>query len=164
MYAGYELFENVARPGSEENIDNEKYEYKFRDWAGAEARGDSLAPFLDAAQRDPRASTRRSASCATSASTGATTTRSWSTSSTSTRRSRPTGRSDTLIVVVNIDPHSVRQTMVHLDTRVWGVEPGEPFEVEDLLTGAQWTWSDHNFVMLDAFAEPVHILHVKGAR
>ncbi len=76
----------------------------------------------------------------------------------------PTGRSDTLIVVVNTDPHSVRQTMVHLDTRVWGVEPGEPFEVEELLTGAQWTWSDHNFVMLDAFAEPVHILHVKGAR
>jgi starch synthase (maltosyl-transferring) len=54
--------------------------------------------------------------------------------------------------------------MVHLDTRVWGVAPGEPFEVEDLVTGAQWTWSDHNFVMLDAFAEPVHILHVKGAR
>ena len=42
--------------------------------------------------------------------------------------------------------------------------PREPFDVEDLLTGARWTWSDHNFVMLDAFAEPVHILHVKGAR
>ena len=46
VYAGYELYENVARPGSEENIDNEKYEYKLRDWAGAEARGDSLAPYL----------------------------------------------------------------------------------------------------------------------
>ncbi|MEL4428055.1 alpha-1,4-glucan--maltose-1-phosphate maltosyltransferase, partial [Shewanella indica] len=33
VYAGYELYENIARPGSEENIDNEKYEYKFRDWA-----------------------------------------------------------------------------------------------------------------------------------
>ncbi|MGO8608990.1 hypothetical protein ACC848_39175, partial [Rhizobium johnstonii] len=33
---------------------------------------------------------------------------------------------------------------------------------EDLLTGATWTWSDHNFVRLDAFSEPVHILHVKG--
>ena len=54
--------------------------------------------------------------------------------------------------------------MVHLDTRVWGVEPGEPFEVEELLTGAHWTWSDHNFVKLDAFTEPVHILHVKESR
>jgi starch synthase (maltosyl-transferring) len=54
--------------------------------------------------------------------------------------------------------------MVHLDTRVWGVEPGTPYEVEDLITGAQWTWADHNFVMLDAFTEPVHILHVKEPR
>nr|BFF11649.1 hypothetical protein GCM10025699_29520 [Microbacterium flavescens] len=76
----------------------------------------------------------------------------------------PTGVSDTIIVVVNTDPHSVRQTMVHLDTRVWGVAPGDPYEVEDLVTGAQWTWSDHNFVQLDAFREPVHILHVKEIR
>ena len=40
VYAGYELYENVARPGSEENIDNEKYEFKFRDWDQAEADGD----------------------------------------------------------------------------------------------------------------------------
>ncbi|TPX02455.1 alpha-1,4-glucan--maltose-1-phosphate maltosyltransferase, partial [Schumannella luteola] len=46
VYAGYELFEDVARPGSEENIDNEKYEYKHRDWAAAEASGQSLAPYL----------------------------------------------------------------------------------------------------------------------
>ena len=46
VYAGYELFEDVARPGSEENIDNEKYEYKQRDWEKAEAAGASLAPYL----------------------------------------------------------------------------------------------------------------------
>ena len=39
MYAGYELIENVARPGSEENIDNEKYEYKNRHWADYEPGG-----------------------------------------------------------------------------------------------------------------------------
>ena len=76
----------------------------------------------------------------------------------------PSGRSDTIIVIANVDPHSVRQTMVHLDTRVWGVPHGEAFEVEDLITGQQWTWSDHNFVRLDAFTEPVHILHVKESR
>ena len=76
----------------------------------------------------------------------------------------PTGRSDTIIVIANVDPHSVRQTMVHLDTRVWGVPHGEAYEVEDLITGEQWTWSDHNFVRLDAFSEPVHILHVKESR
>ena len=46
VYAGYELYEHVARPGAEEYIDNEKYEYKARDFAAAEAEGRSLAPYL----------------------------------------------------------------------------------------------------------------------
>ena len=50
VYAGYELIESVARPGSEENIDNEKYEYKQRDWAsykpGGANEGKSIAPYL----------------------------------------------------------------------------------------------------------------------
>ena len=163
VYAGYELYENVARPGSEENIDNEKYEYKFRDWAGAVERGDSLAPFLtrlnEIRRAHPALRQLRNLSIH------------WSDDDAILVYAKhldaavsPDGRSDTVIVVVNTDPHSVRQTMVHLDTRVWGVEPGAPYEVEDLVTGATWTWSDHNFVMLDAFTEPVHILHVKESR
>ncbi|MGL5830363.1 MAG: alpha-1,4-glucan--maltose-1-phosphate maltosyltransferase, partial [Angustibacter sp.] len=46
IYSGYELVENVARPGADEQIDNEKYEFKPRDWAAAEAEGTSLAPWL----------------------------------------------------------------------------------------------------------------------
>ena len=163
VYAGYELYENVARPGSEENIDNEKYEYKLRDWAGAVQRGDSLAPYfekLNAIRRaHPALRQLRNLSVH------------WSDDDAILVYVKhldaalsPDGRSDTVIVVVNTDPHSVRQTMVHLDTRVWGVEPGTPYEVEDLVTGARWTWSDHNYVMLDAFTEPVHILHVKEPR
>jgi starch synthase (maltosyl-transferring) len=163
VYAGYELYENVARPGSEENIDNEKYEYKFRDWAGAVERGDSLAPFLTRLNEIRRAhpALRQLRNLSVH----------WSDDDAILVYAKhldaavsPDGRSDTVIVVVNTDPHSVRQTMVHLDTRVWGVEPGAPYEVEDLVTGATWTWSDHNFVMLDAFTEPVHILHVKESR
>lgn len=163
VYAGYELFENVARPGSEENIDNEKYEYKIRDWAGAEASGDSLAPFLTRLNqiRREHPSLRQLRNF----------TAHWSDDDAILVYSKhldaalsPSGRSDTIIVVANVDPHSVRQTMIHLDTRVWGIEPGEPFEVEELLTGQVWTWSDHDFVRLDAFQEPVHILHVKESR
>jgi starch synthase (maltosyl-transferring) len=163
VYAGYELYENVARPGSEENIDNEKYEFKFRDWAGALERGDSLAPYLtrlnEIRRAHPALRQLRNLSIH------------WSDDDAILVYAKhidaalsPDGRSDTIIVVVNTDPHSVRQTMVHLDTRVWGVEPGMPYEVEDLVSGSQWTWSDHNYVMLDAFTEPVHILHVKEPR
>lgn len=39
IYSGYELVENVPRPGVEEQIDNEKYEYKPRDWSVADNLG-----------------------------------------------------------------------------------------------------------------------------
>ncbi len=163
VYAGYELIENVARPGSEENIDNEKYEYKLRDWEGAEERGESLAPYLrrlnEIRAAHPALRQLRNWSAH------------WSDDDAILVYSKhldaalsPDGRSDTIIVVANVDPHSVRQTPVHLDTRIWGVEPGTPFEVEDLVTGATWTWNQDAFVRLDAFVEPVHILHVKESR
>lgn len=163
VYAGYELYENVARPGSEENIDNEKYEYKLRDWAGAEARGDSLAPYLTRLNEIRRAhpALRQLRNLQVH----------WSDddailvfSKRISAELSPSGHADTILIIANVDPHSVRQTMVHLDTAVWGVPHGEPFDVEDLITGARWTWSDHNFVRLDAFSEPVHILHVKESR
>lgn len=160
VYAGYELVENVARPGSEENIDNEKYEYKFRDWTGAEERGESLAPLLrrlnEIRAAHPALRQLRNLELH------------WSDDDAILVYSKHldaaftgTGLPDTLIVVANVDPHSVRETTVHLDTTRWGVPLGEQFEVEDLLTGNVWTWSDHNYVRLDAFAEPVHILKVR---
>ncbi|MCT9820289.1 DUF3416 domain-containing protein [Microbacterium sp. W1N] len=163
VYAGYELYENVARPGSEENIDNEKYEYKVRDWADAEARGDSLAPYLR------RLNEIRRAHPALRQLRGLTL--HWSDDEAILVYAKhlpaavsPDGVADTILVVVNVDPHSMRQTTVHIDSTVFGIARGADYEVEDLLTGARWTWNQDNFVRLDAFHEPVHILHVKGTR
>jgi starch synthase (maltosyl-transferring) len=50
IYAGYELMENVPRPGVDEQIDNEKYQLKDRRWSdyeeGGPRAGQSLAPYL----------------------------------------------------------------------------------------------------------------------
>ncbi len=160
VYAGYELIENVARPGSEENIDNEKYEYKFRDWAAADAAGTTIAPYLT------RLNEIRRAHPALRQLRGLTL--HWSDDSAILVFSKhidgaltASGRPDTILVVANVDPHSTRQTTIHLDSTVWGVPRGHDFDVEDLITGATWTWNQDAFVRLDAFQEPVHILHVK---
>ena len=161
VYAGYELYENVARPGSEENIDNEKYEYKPRDWEGAEARGDSLAPYLRRLNRIRREhpALRQLRNLTVH----------WSDDDAILVYVKhlpaalsETGEDDTVIVVANLDPHSVRETTVHLDTSVWGAAPGSRFPVTDLITGQRWDWGEHNYVRLDAFTEPVHVLHVGG--
>jgi starch synthase (maltosyl-transferring) len=69
------------------------------------------------------------------------------------------GKADTVIVVVNVDPHSVRETTVHLDLKKLGIE-SESFEVRDLLTEQKFTWGASNYVRLDPREEPAHILHV----
>jgi len=159
VYAGYELFEDVARPGSEENIDNEKYEYKQRDWEKAEAAGASLAPYLTVLNgiraahpafgqlRNLRVhwSDDESILVFTKYLDGAFT---------------ESGHPDGLIVVANVDPHSVRESTVHIDLTALGLEPGAKFSVRDLISGANWIWTDSNYVRLDAFTEPVHVLAV----
>ena len=158
VYAGYELMENVARPGSEENIDNEKYEYKNRDWAGHEKSGGTLAPYLTRLNliRAAHPALRQLRNLDVH----------WSDDDSILVYSKylpgalTGGVDDAIIVVANVDPHSVRETMVHLDESRFGITPGTPFTVTDLITGASFQWGTDNYVRLDAFTEPVHILHV----
>ncbi|MFM1795993.1 MAG: hypothetical protein RLZZ340_670 [Actinomycetota bacterium] len=69
------------------------------------------------------------------------------------------GKADTVIVVVNVDPHSVRETTVHLDLKRAGID-GSNFEVHDLLTDQKFNWTVDNYVRLDPRETPAHILHV----
>ena len=156
MYAGFELYESVARPGAEENIDNEKYEYKFRDFEGAIASGDSLAPrvaLLNKIRKEnPALGQLRNLKLHYSDD---------SEILVFSKRLEPefnSGKDNTVLVVVNTDPHSVRETTVHLDLAA--LEVNGSFEVEDLITGAKFTWSEHNYVRLDSFTEPAHILRI----
>ena len=156
MYAGFELYEAVARAGSEENIDNEKYEYKARDFVGSEDRGVSLAPRIRLLNKlrkeNPALAQLRNISTHYSDDEQILV---------YAKRLEPQfngGKDSTVIVVVNTDPHSVRETMVHLD--MGALDLPHSFEVEDLITGKKFSWGEHNFVRLDSFSEPAHILRV----
>ncbi|WP_416352027.1 MULTISPECIES: alpha-1,4-glucan--maltose-1-phosphate maltosyltransferase [Subtercola] len=159
VYSGYELVENVARPGSEENLDNEKYEYRPRDFTAAEAAGTSLAPYLTRLNTirrahpalaqlrnlDIHASDDEAILVYSKFIAGEFT---------------ASGRADGLIIVANVDPWSVRESTVHLDVTKFGLEPGATYRVTDEITGATWLWGADNYVRLNAFGEPVHILSV----
>jgi starch synthase (maltosyl-transferring) len=159
VYSGYELYEDVARPGSEENIDNEKYEYKPRDFAKAEKLGASLAPYLTLLNRiksaHPALRQLRNLNVHSSDDDSMLVFSKYLDGK-FTRSGKPDG----IIVVANVDPHSVRETTVHLDVAKFGIEPGTVFEVKDLVTDQRFTWGADNYVRLDAFTEPVHILSV----
>jgi starch synthase (maltosyl-transferring) len=85
-----------------------------------------------------------------------------STADTSGGGSTP-GERDIVIVVVNVDPHSPRETMIHLDMPALGMDWEERFVAHDEVTGAEWTWGAYNYVRLDPFHEPAHIITVRRA-
>jgi starch synthase (maltosyl-transferring) len=162
MYSGYELCEHVAlRAGSEEYLDSEKYQYRPRDWEGTAHR--SIAPYITTLNRiraaHPALHYLRNVRFHTADDENYLV---------YSRRLEgtftPDGTDDTLIVVVNMDPHAARETMVHLDMPALGMDWDETFEVHDLLSGATFRWGEHDYVRLDPFDHPAHVLHVRRIR
>jgi starch synthase (maltosyl-transferring) len=163
VYAGFELFEHVAvKPGSEEYLDSEKYQIRPRDWEAADRDGRTLAPYLtrlnEIRRRHPALQLLRNlvvhssdddAVLVFSKSTG--TADGWAGG----------GVEDTVIVVVNVDPHGTRETMVHLDMPALGMDWHDQFVVHDEITGESWTWSERSYVRLDPYVEPAHVLTVR---
>jgi starch synthase (maltosyl-transferring) len=149
----YELMERAPREGSEEYLDNEKYEVRHWDldapW--------SLRHFIGLVNRIRREhpAFHHNASlqfhtidndqllC-------------WS------KRSAD-GR-ETVLVVVNIDGWNTQAGWLHLDLGALGIDGSQPFAVHDLLTNARYEWDGpHNFVMLDPGSVPAHVFAVLPA-
>jgi starch synthase (maltosyl-transferring) len=153
MYAGFELFEHVAvRPGSEEYLDTEKFQIRIRDWDKAAAEGRTLAPYitlLNRVRREHPALQRLRNLVVHSTDDDSV-----------TCYSRSEG-DDTVIVVVNVDPHGTRETLVHLNMPALGMDWSDRFLVHDEVTGESWTWSERNYVRLDPYVEPAHVLTVR---
>jgi starch synthase (maltosyl-transferring) len=67
-----------------------------------------------------------------------------------------------LLVIVNLDPHSVQSGFVDvaLDAFQFGSE--ESYQVHDLLTDAHYVWhGSRNYVELRPFVSPAHIFHLR---
>jgi len=164
IYSGYELLENVARPGVEEQIDNEKYEFKPRDWAAAEALGiTALLTRLNDIRRDNPALQRLRGLHVHDT----TNDRVLAFSRHVPAEHSPTDRANTVIVVVALDPDGVSESTVHLDLEALGVEPEHTpttpsFAAHDLLSGATYAWGHEAFVRLDPTVQCAHIIEVRS--
>jgi starch synthase (maltosyl-transferring) len=167
VYAGYELFEHVAvRPGSEEYLDSEKYQIRVRDWDAAEKEGRTLAPYLTRLNEIRRAHpalqhlrtlvvhssddenvlvfSKHERPVVPNAANDA-----------------PNDPGDLVLVVINLDPHAARETMVHLDLPALGLDWHDSLAVHDELSGQDWHWGQRNYVRLDPGTEPAHVLTVR---
>ncbi|MFJ2236252.1 alpha-1,4-glucan--maltose-1-phosphate maltosyltransferase [Streptomyces sp. NPDC087859] len=149
IYSGYELCENTPlREGSEEYLDSEKYQLRHRDWDTA----DSITPLitqLNTIRRGHPALRRlrnihfhhtdNDAVIAYSKRTGP----------------------DTVLVVVNLDPHHTQEATVSLDMPQLGLDGNPSMSVRDELTGETYRWGRTNYVRLEPGRAPAHVLHVQ---
>jgi starch synthase (maltosyl-transferring) len=166
IYSGYELCENVpVRPGSEEYMDSEKYQYRPRDWDAADRYGIGIGDYITELNRIRRVHpalhrlrnlrfhpvdqpglmcfSKRTDMIAPGPGTGG---------------NRSGRGADTVLVVVNLDPHQTREATVWLDLPALGVDG--TFAVTDELTGESWWWGRANYVRLDPETRPAHIFSV----
>ncbi|HEX3781812.1 MAG TPA: maltotransferase domain-containing protein [Pseudonocardiaceae bacterium] len=155
VYSGYELYEHEAvRAGSEEYLHSEKYELRPRDFAAALADGRSLEPWLGRLNLIRRAHpalqqlrtlrfqhTDNDAVIAYS-------------------KTDPAS-ADTVIVVINLDPHNAAETTLWLDMTALGMAEHERFIAHDEVTGATWDWGQANYVRLEPWRTVAHIVRVQ---
>jgi starch synthase (maltosyl-transferring) len=153
IYSGFELYENVPRPGVEEYLDNEKYQIRIRNWN----EPGNLAPLVT------RVNAIRRAHAALQSD--------WSLRFLGTdnhqilcyaKSDEATG--DLLLIVVSLDPHRMQQGWVQAPADDVAVAHDGGYAVEDLLTGAHYAWrGEWNYVRLTP-EHPAHILRLPARR
>ncbi len=140
IYSGFELCENIPlRPGSEEYLDSEKFAYRPRDWAAADREPDGVATLLTKLNAIRRAHPALH----------------WLRNLRFHHVDQPEflcfskrAGADTVLAVVNLDPHRAREATTWLDTEALGLPAGSEFTVTDELTGQAYRWGQHNYVRL----------------
>jgi len=151
VYSGFEVFENQAvRQGAEEYLNSEKYQYRPRDWAAADASGENLnlllgrlnqirrehpalqqlrdLHFHHAPHDEVLAYSKRSGD-------------------------------DVVSVTTSLKPHAIVESEVMLDMPALGLAPHDVFLVHDEVTGQTWRWGQRAFVRL-THDDPAHILTI----
>nr|WP_227993613.1 MULTISPECIES: alpha-1,4-glucan--maltose-1-phosphate maltosyltransferase [unclassified Pseudactinotalea] len=160
IYSGYEFAESVARPGAEEQIDNEKYEFKPRDWTRAEHIG--LATLLTRLNQlraaHPALQQLRNLTVH-----GTTDDAIVCFSKRIAAEHSPTGTDDVIIVAVTTDPFATREGRLFLDMHALGLHHEATFVAEDLLSGDQYLWDRTPFVRLDPHGNCAHIISVRSS-
>ena len=176
IYSGYELCENTPlRPGSEEYLDSEKYQYRPRDWETAARDGLGIAPLLTELNRIRRSHValhwlrnlrfhsvdQPELICFSKRVYGAGTISERSSGQAAPQTVGQNGNAaDTVLVVVNLDPHQAREATVWLDMPALGMDWHEGFTVTDELSGEIYRWGQANYVRLDPAVRTAHIFSV----
>ena len=152
IYSGFELYEHVSlRPGSEEYLDTEKFQYRPRNWAGAQASGYTLAPLLtrlnEWRRSHPALQDLRSLAF-------------HRTDNPNIIAFSKRDEDDLMLVVCTLESYRPQQGQVFWDMPALGLGWDERFIAHDLVTDQCWTWGQTTYVQLRPLEQVAHVIHV----
>jgi len=146
----YEFGINTPAPGKEEYIDNEKYEIKHWNWTQYTRIKEYIARINRIRKDNPALQTT------------------WNIVFAETQSEQvicyckaDEKSGNTIIVVVNLNPHQTQSTMVKLPFEKIGLKGQDSITLHDLISGDKYTWSSAwNYVELNPYDVPAHIFKV----
>ncbi|WP_420175314.1 alpha-1,4-glucan--maltose-1-phosphate maltosyltransferase [Luteococcus sp. OSA5] len=149
VYSGFELCEHeVFRPGGEEYLNSEKYEYRPRDWQNHQPNLSVLLGRLNEIRREnPALQQLRKIDFHHAPNDQVIV------------YSKTDGDSRVL-VVCSLDPWNAQDSEIYLDMSKLGLDHDAVIEVHDELGGGTWTWGARAFVSLHP-GNPAHIFSVR---
>jgi starch synthase (maltosyl-transferring) len=147
----FELMENVPRPGSEEYIDNEKFELKTWDVDREDSLRDVITLVNRVRKENPALHDNASIVFHPT-----------DNDQLLCFSKRDAAADNVVLVVVNMDPHHKHSGFVDLDLGALGIAREERFQVHDQLGDARFHWTGaHNYVELDPNVMPAHLFRVR---
>ncbi len=152
IYSGFELCENTpTKPGKEEYLDSEKYQFKGRDWNAPGHIKDVVAALNRARREQPALQEYRNLRFQPSSNEQV------------LFYSKMTAARDSIVLVaVNLDPHNFQSAWLTVPISEFGWNESDTYEVRDLLTNESFLWNGaRNFVALDPRTRPAHVLEVR---
>jgi len=153
IYSGFELCENRAvAPGSEEYLNSEKYEIRQRKWNQFGNIKQDIAKLNRIRKENPAFAQLGNLHFLT-------------TDYEQILAYHKQAGANDLIIIVNLDPHRMHESLVHLPLQELGLREDQMFEVEDLLTAVRHTWRGRrNYVRLDPSERVGHVLRLVKSR
>ena len=164
IYSGFELCENAAvSPGSEEYLHSEKYEIRPRSWNQPGALNELIAR-VNRIRREHRALQFNGTLVFHEVDNRAILWFSKTPPSNGVDQFDPAGPdwNARVFVVANTDPHGMQHGRVRVPLLELGLDPRQPYVVEDLLDEARYTWQgEWNYVKLDPAERMAHIFIIR---
>jgi starch synthase (maltosyl-transferring) len=150
IYNGFELCEGKPKPGTEEYLHSEKYEYKVWDWD----RPGNIKAFIGKLNRirknNPALQKYKNLRFYKSDNDNI------------LFYAKYLGNlTNIILVAVNLDPHKKQESFIYIPLEELNLKPDETYQVVDLITDQGFHWKgEKNFISLDPEKEPAHILLV----